>query len=42
LMISFYKMHKSLYVLIFIPNKNDMNLEGDLLGKIMNDNTIVK
>jgi hypothetical protein len=39
LMISFYKKQKSLYVLIFIPNKNKMDLEGDLIGKIMNDNS---
>jgi hypothetical protein len=39
LMISFYKKKNSLYVLILIPNKNEMNLKGDLLGKIMNDNT---
>jgi hypothetical protein len=40
LMISFYKIHKSLYVLILIPDKNEMNLEGDLFGKIMNDNSM--
>jgi len=39
LMISFYKIHKSLYVLILVPDKNDMNLEDDLFGKIMNDNS---
>jgi hypothetical protein len=39
IMISFYKIHKSLYVLILIPDKNEMNLEGDLFGKIMNDNS---
>lgn len=39
LMISFYKKKNSLYVLILIPNKNEMNLKGDVLGKIMNDNT---
>jgi hypothetical protein len=38
-MISFYKIHKSLYVLILIPDKNEMNLDGDLFGKIMNDNS---
>lgn len=39
LMISFYKIHKSLYVLILISDKNEINLEGDLFGKIMNDNS---
>ena len=39
LMISFYKKKKYLYILILIPNENEMNLEGDLLGKIMNDNS---
>jgi len=39
IMISFYKIHKSLYVLILIPDKNEMNLDGDLFGKIMNDNS---
>jgi len=38
LMVSFYKKKKYLYILILIPNKNEMNLEGGLLGKIMNDN----
>ena len=39
LMISFYKIHKSLYVLILIPDKKEMNLDGDFFGKIMNDNS---
>ncbi len=42
LMISFYKIKKTLYVMILIPTKNEMNLEGDLFGKIMNDNSNVK
>jgi hypothetical protein len=39
LMISFYKIHKFLYVLILIPDINELNLEDDLFGKIMNDNS---
>ena len=42
LMISFYKIHKSLYVLLLIPDNTEMNLDGALLGKIMNDNSIEK
>ena len=40
LMLSFYKIHKSLYVIVLIPNINKMNLKGDLLGKIINYNDI--
>jgi len=39
LMISFYKTHKSLFVLLLIPDKDEMNLDGALFGKIMNDNS---
>jgi len=38
LMLSFYKVHKALYVLILIPTHPVMTLEADLFGKIMNDN----
>lgn len=40
LMVSFYKTQKSLYVMILIPNKNEMNLDGDLLRNIMDDNSL--
>lgn len=36
LMLSFYKVQKSLYILILIPTYPVMNLEGDLFGKIVN------
>jgi len=42
LMISFYKLHKTLFVMVIIPNENEMNLEGDLFGKIMNDNSYIQ
>ncbi len=38
LMISFYKKQKSLYVMILIPNKDNVNLEPNLFEKLMNDN----
>jgi len=36
LMISFYKIHKSLYFFILIPNENEMSIEGDTFGKLIN------
>ena len=36
-MIYFYKRHKSLFVIIRVPNENNMNLDENLLGKIMNN-----
>lgn len=39
LMISFYKIHKSLYILFLIPNENELNKERNLFAKIMNDNS---
>lgn len=41
LMFSFYKVQKSLYVLILIPTDPVMNLEGDLLKKMMNEKSTV-
>jgi len=37
--ISFYKIQKSIYLMILIPNKDDANLDPDFFEKIMNDNT---
>ena len=39
LVISFYKKQKTLYILLFIPNKANKDLEGNLLEGIMNDNS---
>lgn len=36
LMISFYKRLRKLYILILIPDKNEMNLDGGIFGKIIN------
>ena len=36
-MISFYKRHKSLFVIILVPTENNMNLDENLVGKIMNN-----
>jgi len=39
LMISFYKIHKSLYILFLIPKEDELNKERNLFKKIMNDNS---
>jgi hypothetical protein len=38
MMISFYKKQKSIYIMILIPNTDDVNLDPDLFEKLMNDN----